>query len=411
MAAPFFFPATCYDAPVPGSGVTVRIVSSVLGVCLAMATLEVHPLEGQTPSEPGLAIVVIAGQDAINILQPPRAVTPVVEVRDSSGRPVAGAAVTFVVQTGSGADGIRMRFSETDAAGRAQPIALSPTSPGPIEIQVTATFQGQRVTATITQMTWATLDSRDGVVSRTAAPVERGPSRVSSRWLWTSIAGSAAGLVSGLYLAHRNSAPAPGVITFSPTSGGMVSRTTFTFAMDGATDADGDALVYAWNFGDGGRSTGQTVTHVFTTPGTYTVNVNVQDPQSSSTADSTVVVLPGLAGTWTAFQDPLTNCTVRPRFFQATPGLIGGLVISSPCVVLDGEGGVSLQTLAVGTAYPASVAWDTGSFSYVVGSGPTQTMRMTFAGTTGATGTEISGVVTSIPNVGASATAAVSFGR
>lgn len=44
-----------------------------------------------------------------------------------------------------------------------------------------------------------------------------------------------------------------------------------------ATDANGDALTYTWDFGPLGTQTGATITHVFTAPGNYTVNLTVSD--------------------------------------------------------------------------------------------------------------------------------------
>ena len=43
-------------------------------------------------------------------------------------------------------------------------------------------------------------------------------------------------------------------------------------------DPDGDALTYAWDFGDGGTSTAANPTHTYTTNGTYTATVTAKDP-------------------------------------------------------------------------------------------------------------------------------------
>lgn len=44
-----------------------------------------------------------------------------------------------------------------------------------------------------------------------------------------------------------------------------------------STDADGDALSFAWAFGDGATATGATVSHSYAAPGDYTVRVIVTD--------------------------------------------------------------------------------------------------------------------------------------
>ncbi|HEY3324607.1 MAG TPA: LamG-like jellyroll fold domain-containing protein [Planctomycetota bacterium] len=73
----------------------------------------------------------------------------------------------------------------------------------------------------------------------------------------------------------------------------------------GADDADGDALSYAWLFGDGTAGTGATPTHTYATSGTVTVKVTVTDAAgmaTSSTMSLTVNAagggaLPPVAGT------------------------------------------------------------------------------------------------------------------
>jgi len=55
----------------------------------------------QTATKPaGLRIVVIAGEDAVNVIQQKTAVAPMVEVRDRNDQPVAGAVVRFAIDGG-----------------------------------------------------------------------------------------------------------------------------------------------------------------------------------------------------------------------------------------------------------------------------------------------------------------------
>ena len=108
----------------------------------------------QTPQ--ALTIQVIEGQNAINNISRNAAYEPVVEVQDASGKPVAGASVSFVLPTiGPGAlfpDGSRELMVQTDAAGRAVGRSLRPNNQvGQFEIRVLASFRGERATATITQ--------------------------------------------------------------------------------------------------------------------------------------------------------------------------------------------------------------------------------------------------------------------
>ncbi len=67
----------------------------------------------------------------------------------------------------------------------------------------------------------------------------------------------------------------------------------------GSTDPDGDALTYAWHFGDGAVATGAAVTHKYQDPGTYTVRVVVTDTRGLAdtvTTVTTVTALPPALG-------------------------------------------------------------------------------------------------------------------
>jgi len=57
-----------------------------------------------------------------------------------------------------------------------------------------------------------------------------------------------------------------------------------------ANDADGDALDYAWDFGDGTVADGPSVSKIFATPGVYIVTVIVSDGQASATQSVDLVV-------------------------------------------------------------------------------------------------------------------------
>ena len=99
-----------------------------------------------------LRIVVIEGEDAVNIVQQKTAVAPVVEVRDRNDQPVAGAIVRFAIRQGRGTfAGARTLSVTTNAAGRAVATGLTPTGSGALQIGASATFQGQTAVATITQ--------------------------------------------------------------------------------------------------------------------------------------------------------------------------------------------------------------------------------------------------------------------
>ncbi len=68
---------------------------------------------------------------------------------------------------------------------------------------------------------------------------------------------------------------------------------TVTFSASGSTDADGDSLDFAWDFGDGVTASGMTVSHTYTTEGTYAVTLTVSDGRLSDTAAVDIKVRKG----------------------------------------------------------------------------------------------------------------------
>jgi hypothetical protein len=101
---------------------------------------------------PPLRIVVIEGEDAVNVILQRTAVAPLVEVRDRNDQPVAGAVVNFVVRNGRATfGGARTLSVTTNAAGRAAATGFAPSGTGAVQIGATATFQGQTAAVTIAQ--------------------------------------------------------------------------------------------------------------------------------------------------------------------------------------------------------------------------------------------------------------------
>jgi hypothetical protein len=112
----------------------------------------------------GLQIVVLSGEDGVNIIQQKTAVQPVVEVRDRNGLPVGGVLVTFGVSgVGGGvspaafANGLSRIGVMTDSLGRASAQGLQALSNGAFNIDITASMQGQTVTRTIGQSNFQTI--------------------------------------------------------------------------------------------------------------------------------------------------------------------------------------------------------------------------------------------------------------
>lgn len=106
-------------------------------------------------AEADLKIVVLEGEDGINVIKKKTAVRPVVEVRDRNNSPVSGAVVVFLLpQQGAGGNfitGGKMMTVTTDSAGRATAGAFQPSGAGQFKINVTASHQGRSVSTAIQQ--------------------------------------------------------------------------------------------------------------------------------------------------------------------------------------------------------------------------------------------------------------------
>ncbi|MEY4094546.1 MAG: hypothetical protein RLZZ53_1745, partial [Acidobacteriota bacterium] len=111
---------------------------------------------------PALKIVVIDGEDAVNVIQQRTAVRAVVEVRDQNNLPVGGATVTFAV-AGPGGTAASTLTVTTNTAGRAALAGVMPTATGPMQISVTAAFKDLAAALIISQTNVATLTTAAGV--------------------------------------------------------------------------------------------------------------------------------------------------------------------------------------------------------------------------------------------------------
>ena len=82
---------------------------------------------------------------------------------------------------------------------------------------------------------------------------------------------------------------APTVRGFAdPSSGAAPLRVQFSST---GRDPQGGALIYDWDFGDGGGSVKQSPEHIYTEEGTFTARVTVTDSQGKSGSDSVEIVV------------------------------------------------------------------------------------------------------------------------
>ena len=124
---------------------------SIAGVS-AGASISASAAQTAAVKSSGLRIVVIAGEDAVNIVQQKTAVAPVIEVRDRNDQPVAGAVVNFAIRGGRATfGGARTISVTTNVAGRAVAAGFTPTASGAVQISASAAFQGQTAAITIAQ--------------------------------------------------------------------------------------------------------------------------------------------------------------------------------------------------------------------------------------------------------------------
>ena len=82
-----------------------------------------------------------------------------------------------------------------------------------------------------------------------------------------------------------------------PTAAFAVSSTSgkaplnITFNGSSSSDSNGTITSYNWSFGDGSSATGQSATHAYSTPGTFSATLSVTDNQgATSTASRTITV-------------------------------------------------------------------------------------------------------------------------
>jgi DNA/RNA endonuclease G (NUC1) len=76
----------------------------------------------------------------------------------------------------------------------------------------------------------------------------------------------------------------------------------------GSTDPDGDALTFAWTFGDGGVATGTTVSHTYAQNGTYNVRVIATDVRGLADTALTTATIANVAPAFAA----ATGATIYP---------------------------------------------------------------------------------------------------
>lgn len=350
------------------------------GAALLALGMGVSPLAKSQATKPAdLRIVVISGEDAVNIIQQGTAVAPVVEVRDRNNQPVAGAVVTFTLQAGSNATfaGASTVTATTNTLGQAAVTSLTPTGTGAVQINVAAAFQGQTATAAITQTNVATAAQAAGSGASSGAAAGGGGSGGGiGAGTITALTVGAVGAVGGLYAyreLQKGDAPTmDGLTVFPPT--GLVAIHPIQVSPNTMTWHDVATLTI--DFGDGTTISHpmdfdapvgpDTDTHIYQSTGTFTVRVTLADAWDRAASQQGSVTITSLTGRW--------NVGTTGSYFTLTQQ---GTALSGTFTSTSAE---SCGTLA-GSVRPMVLGDNAGNVTFAV-TAPCPDFNSSFTGST-----------------------------
>lgn len=129
-----------------------------------------------------------------------------------------------------------------------------------------------------------------------------------------------------------NRAPVISGATVNP-AWGVSTLTTHSFT-SAATDPDGDAVSYAWDFGNGTASTSPSAAVTFNNANTttYQAKVTVTDSRGAAASSTVTVVSTAITGTWngTVIGIPITTSMTQ---------YLGGVVLGSYSIPMAGIAG------------------------------------------------------------------------
>jgi len=163
----------------------------------------------------GIVITILEGEGALNDIRQRTAREPIVQVQDENHRPIAGAAVVFLLPGsgpgGSFPNGALKLATVTDNDGKAVAKGLQPNNVvGPYQIQVVVTVAGQTAEATIHQQNAKASNSGDN--SHSSSPA-RPIHAVPVKWILILGGVAAAGTVAAVLATNGSN---PTVISAGP---------------------------------------------------------------------------------------------------------------------------------------------------------------------------------------------------
>ena len=179
----------------------MRILTTI---ALLLMSVEFSTIGSAQRSGPGLKIVVIEGEGAVNIIQQKTAVAPVIEVRDHNDQPVAGATVNFAIRAGRATfGGARTLSVTTNAAGRAAAAGFAPSGTGALQVGATATFQGQTAAAVTIAQTNVMTAAQAAAASSASAAGGSGGAGTGGGMSLTTIGVAAGAVAAGAVVAKE----------------------------------------------------------------------------------------------------------------------------------------------------------------------------------------------------------------
>ncbi|HYL56414.1 MAG TPA: PKD domain-containing protein [Gemmatimonadales bacterium] len=178
---------------------------------------------------------------------------------------------------------------------------------------------------------------------------------------------------------------APGATNSPPTAvpGGPytgVEGAAVTFSGSGSSDPNGDAITYAWNFGDSSTGTGVAPTHTYADNGTYTVSLTVTDSKgAASTAVTTTATISNAPPVVTL---PSNQAATSGTAYSLSATFSDAGVNDSPWSYSIDWGDGSPQTTGSATSQASPI-----SASHTYAAGGTDTVRVTVTDKDGGAGT------------------------
>jgi hypothetical protein len=273
----------------------------------------------------GLKIVVIEGEDSVNIIDQKTAVPSIVEVRDRNDLPVAGAAVTFLIQGGGKTavlnNGLSTVTLTTNAAGRAT-VAINPLARGAVQVQVSATYQGQTASTIISQTNFANAAqaaqaANAGGGSGTTSSAGAGGSGGGGGLSTLAIAGIAGGAGVGGLVAYNATKKDPCSYAVSPTSINFTGSASTANVDVVASPPDCDPEPWT--------AAGSSFVSVSPSSGSGSGSVGVSVPANTTAPRSATITIAG--------QTVTVNQSV-PCVFTVTPTTVGPLPSASNTVTV-----------------------------------------------------------------------------